>query len=47
MEAGGGGDVSMTHLFRWDTSAGAKSLSDLLHEFCDEYAAKPSSTVFV
>jgi hypothetical protein len=40
LEAGGGGDVAMTHLFRWDTGAGAKSLSDLLHEFCDEYAAK-------
>lgn len=40
LESGGGGDVSMTHLFRWDAAAGPKSLSDLLHEFCGEYAAK-------
>jgi hypothetical protein len=40
LEAGGGGDVAMTHLFRWDTCTGPKPLSDLLHEFCGEYATK-------
>ncbi len=44
LEAGGGGDVAMTHLFRWDMAAGAKSLSELLHEFCDEYVMLPSQT---
>jgi hypothetical protein len=40
LEAGGGGDVAMTHLFRWDSGLAPKSLNDLLHEFCAEYASK-------
>ena len=40
LEAGGGGDVAMTHLFRWDGGSAPKGLHELLQEFCSEYAAK-------